>query len=346
MIETKLYTYNLQCTRRGLTYFPEAKREGLLFIINDDKSFGVGEYAPMSGFHSMSILEMGERLKVFSSSGLRELFTLTYPKNKHKLSHFFSGLPSELAWILSMTHWHRSFSKPLAALPIKLSAMIEPASISDALASAQNLIAQGYSCLKIKIGSLEVKDEIKKINLIKALSGPSLAFRLDANGRLSFKEAKELIKGLKKTKIEYFEAPFNDMSYAPQFFKETGIPLAIDEVIDEGTLQTLDESIKFIVIKPSRFKSIYEAMEISELAKTFGKFAIWSHCFESGFSASIFALVLNDLGLHDHAHGIFAEGFFKEDLLREPLRSFRGQLRLDILNLKETPIAFEKVFLF
>lgn len=323
MIKITTHKYSLPCTKRAFAFFKNAERKGLFFSIHDGQRLGIAEYAPMPLFHRASVKEMSLALSQLDTIKLEPLFMIE-PLYQEKLKEFLFSFSPMLRPVLSNVHWHY-FQEPfLDNSLIQLAALIGPSPLEEAITTAQRFLAQGFISLKLKVGSLPIEEEVEKINTIAKLGGSKLMLRLDANQRLSFPHAIALIRGLKNVTIEYFEEPLADPKGMQNFYEKTGIPLAIDEYLQSKELQTLPPAIKYIVIKPSRFPSFYEVEQLVKKAVILGKIPILSHCFESDFSASIFAVLVDKLGLHDQAHGIFAEGFFKQN----SMRSYEGCLRL------------------
>ncbi len=327
MVRLSAYTYSRSCTAFGEHYFLNRRRSGVLISVANGKYFGIGEYAPWSGLHTATVEDVLSKLSRESSLILQEIFAETY-NDPDLLADAFELLPAPLGYLMSMAHLHADFKRQIATAgqAVKLSALIEKADVNNAVISAQGYLAQGFNCLKIKVGRLSVEDEIKKIKTIEAIGGQKLTIRLDANKNLSFPEAVAIAKAAKR--LQYFEEPIADLSQSRNFYEETGVPVAIDESWSNLDVKSWD-GIKFLIIKPSRLKNIYQLIKLAHLAKENGLSLILSHCFESDFSAAIFALLIEKLNLSAHAHGIYAEGFFRKNLYVQPLRSFRGQLFLD-----------------
>lgn len=325
MVRLSTYTYSRTCTAFGEHYFVNRRRPGMLLSFKNDNRFSVAEYAPLLGLHAHSVDDVLDKLSSGSNLKLEKILAESYDN-----LDLFELLPAPLGYLMSMAHLHTDLKQhgpaKNADSTVKLSALIEKADVNTAVMMAQEFLAQGFHCLKIKVGQLSLKDEIKKIKTIEAIGGAKLTIRLDANKRFSFSEAVAVAKAAKR--LQYFEEPIADLSQAKNFYQETGVPIAVDESFQDLDLKSLD-GIKFIIIKPSRLNSIYQLIKFTHLAKENGLSVILSHCFESDFSAAIFALLIDRLNLSAYAHGVYAEGFFRKSLYAQPLRSFRGQLFLD-----------------
>jgi o-succinylbenzoate synthase len=329
MVRLSAYTYSRTCTVFGEHYFHSRRRQGVLVNFENRQYSGIGEYAPLAGLHAETVEDVLSKLSHDNTLKLQEILAEA-SDDYDLLAGAFELLPAPWGYLMSMAHLHADFKRQIATNGpdhvVKLSALVEKADVNNAVISAQGYLAQGFHCLKIKVGSLSLKDEIKKVKTIEAIGGGKLTIRLDANKNLTFSEAVSIAKATKR--LQYFEDPIADLSQAKNFYQETGVPVAIDESLPNFDEKSWD-GIKFLIIKPSRLKNIYQLIKLAHLAKQKGLSLILSHCFESDFSAAMFALLIEKLNLSAYAHGIYAEGFFKENLYAQPLRSFRGQLFLD-----------------
>jgi o-succinylbenzoate synthase len=328
MVRINAYTYSRQCTIHGEHYFKDRLRRGILVRVKGNEQLAMGEYAPLLGFHPHGIDEVLSKLSHEGDLNFQEILNEKHD-DPFLLSEIFDVLPPPWGYLLSMAHLHQGFRmqslKEDNDHAIKLSALVEKADVNSAVMTAQGYLAEGFHCLKIKVGSLPISDEVKKIKTIEAIGCKKLILRLDANKRLSFSEAVTLAKAAKQ--LQYFEEPLADLNLANDFYEETGVPIAVDESLPDLNNKH-SFGIKFLIIKPSRLNNIYHLIKLARAAAQNQQTLILSHCFESEFSAAIFALLAENLNLSSHAHGIYAEGFFKQSLYAEPLRSFRGQLSL------------------
>jgi O-succinylbenzoate synthase len=330
MANLNAFSYTLTCTNRAKKYFPSSSREGFLIKIDDHGGYGFGEYAPLKGIHHIGLQDALRVLQEHHLSIMAGFFD-NRDDDYQNLALFFDRFPYPMSYFLSMAFFHHAMQKKAAAISersVKLTGLIEANTCSDAVMHAQHYLAQGYSCLKIKVGHLELKEEINKIKSIAAIASRQVSLRLDANRSLSVDDAKLLLKGLGRVKIEYFEEPLQDAKLSKILVDECGINVAFDESITSGSdLDALKNlGATHVIIKPGRFSSIYAVMLLAKKAQEYSIKPILSHCFESEFSASIYALMIDELGLHDAAHGIFADGFFKEGIAKNPLRSLRGKI--------------------
>jgi L-alanine-DL-glutamate epimerase-like enolase superfamily enzyme len=118
-------------------------------------------------------------------------------------------------------------------------------------------LAEGLTCLKLKIGAIDFESEIDLIRSIRdSHSEKALTIRLDANGAFSVPEAAYKLEKLSKFGIHSIEQPikagqWNEMA---DLCKQTEIPIALDEeLIGVQDSEEVLESIRpaYIILKPS-----------------------------------------------------------------------------------------------
>jgi o-succinylbenzoate synthase len=121
-------------------------------------------------------------------------------------------------------------------------------------------LAQGFTCLKLKIGALDFEEEINMIKSIRQhFDKNDLSIRVDANGAFAPKNAIQKLEHLASLDIHSIEQPV-----APEYknslaelCRQTPLPIALDEsligITDVTKRKVLLQMIKpqFIILKPS-----------------------------------------------------------------------------------------------
>lgn len=121
-------------------------------------------------------------------------------------------------------------------------------------------LAEGYTCLKMKIGALDFDTELSLIEMIrKEYSAERIVLRLDANGAFDKNNAMEVLERLSGYAIHSIEQPIRQgrtelMAY---LCRHSPIPVALDEELigihDFGEKKRLLETCRppYIILKPS-----------------------------------------------------------------------------------------------
>jgi len=121
-------------------------------------------------------------------------------------------------------------------------------------------IAQGFSCIKLKIGAIDFHKELDLLHFIRQnFDEKSIEIRVDANGAFYESEALDKLNQLAGFKLHSIEQPIakNHTDRMSELCKITPIPIALDEeligVFSEHEKEQLLQKIKpqFIILKPS-----------------------------------------------------------------------------------------------
>ena len=139
-------------------------------------------------------------------------------------------------------------------------------------------IAEGFQCIKIKIGALDLDNELSIIEEIRKNFPPEkLEIRVDANGAYSKDEVFEIINRLSVLDIHSIEQPIlpGQLDEMAQLCKVSLIPVVLDEellgVKSFENKNKLLEIIRpqYIVLKPSLLGGFKSCEEWIKIAKKF-----------------------------------------------------------------------------
>jgi len=96
-----------------------------------------------------------------------------------------------------------------AAEPVEVNATIAAADRASAVAQAGGARAGGFRCVKAKVG---IGDDAGRLAAVRAVLGPGVALRLDANGAWSVQEAIAALRALAPVGIELCEEPVHGLA--------------------------------------------------------------------------------------------------------------------------------------
>ena len=137
-------------------------------------------------------------------------------------------------------------------------------------------LAQGYSCLKLKIGGLDFITELEILQRIReAASESELTIRVDANGAFAPDEAFKKMERLSKYDIHSIEQPIKQGQWKEmaELCDYTPVPIALDEeligVQDAESQAELLETInpQYIILKPTLVGGLQASADWIELAE-------------------------------------------------------------------------------
>lgn len=316
-----------------------AIREGLLVVLRDSAdSVGIGEIAPLPGLHRESLAE-AETQTVSKLALLRHENTNAEAMLSSELSPSVRcGLEMALISLRARQNGTMpSQSTRANAMPSRtpLNALI--AGDSTAIVNrAEEAARDGYTTLKIKVGRAPIEEDIANVRACREAVGNDIALRLDANRSWSLETALRLGEALHDCNIAYIEEPLKDWRGIPAFHQQTGISVALDEMLtspdaSERAARTAipSECLAGYVLKPSAIGSITDSSNLASEAQARGLDAIVSSVFETGVALGFYAaLAVSWNDGRSVACGLDTYKFLAADVLEHPFSAAQGFVSL------------------
>ncbi|KAL3698745.1 hypothetical protein R1sor_012821 [Riccia sorocarpa] len=363
-------------TQANSTSLEEQVREGFLIRVALFNGFsGVGEIVPLPGLHEESLLDAEEQLRLVITKlrGVRLVPSLA-PVNgscgdwlrevagiqvNHLCPSVRMGLEMALLGALAAT---RSFSllqllcsaAESSMAPTESGAMVDSpldsnhdvriCGLLDSVGSAEHvanaaeqMVQEGFCTIKLKVGRRSsVLEDAAVVKLVRKRVGPQVTLRADANRKWSLQEAILFANSVDSCGLQYLEEPVQDLQDLAQFCKDTTIPVALDESLDENYLnvETLLQTyargnVVAVVVKPSRVGGFEQACKIAQCAQSHGLMVVISSAFESSITLAALAQFAayidwqreqtqrstSSSGTHDRAvaHGLGTYKWLKDD---------------------------------
>ncbi|GAA3925114.1 o-succinylbenzoate synthase [Hymenobacter algoricola] len=236
---------------------------------------GLGEAAPLAGlspdFGPAFPRRVQEFCAEFNQRGLTELpsgqvaelIAPQWPALRFALE------TAALDWQHGGRHliYDNAFSRGEAGVPINgLVWMGDAAFMREQI---RKKLAEGYSCLKLKIGGLDFATELQLLAEIRAVAGPEqLTLRVDANGAFHPGDALRKLQQLAPFALHSIEQPIRAGQWAPMadLCAASPVPIALDEeligVTDPRQQLALLEQIKpaYIILKPTLLGGLQAAL--------------------------------------------------------------------------------------
>lgn len=279
MIKATYYKYILQFktpsgTSRGIL---KTKETWFLYLSKEGK-FGVGECGLFRGLSIDDRPDYEDKLKWVCNNielGLDILLakTIHFPSIQIGIEQAFLSLQSPSPFKLFVSN----FTESNKAIDINgLIWMGDREFMNDQI---KEKIAQGFRCLKMKIGAIDFATEVQLLASIrKEFSINDIELRVDANGAFKPSEALEKLKILSNYDLHSIEQPIRQGHYQEMALlcEETPLPIALDEeligVFDVTKRTKMLQIIKpqYIILKPSLVGGFKESLEWIELAKKSG----------------------------------------------------------------------------
>ena len=257
-------------TSRGIlktkeTWFLHLKKEG---------KFGVGECGLFRGLSIDDRPDYEDKLQWVCNNielGLDILLakTIHFPSIQIGLEQAFLSLQSSSPFKLFVSNFTES-NKAIA-----INGLIWMGDREYMKGQIKEKIAQGFRCLKMKIGAIDFATEIQLLASIrKEFSVNDIELRVDANGAFKPPEALEKLKILSNYDLHSIEQPIKQGQYheMASLCEQTPLPIALDEeligVLDVTKKKELLHIInpQYIILKPSLiggFKGSFEWLDIA-----------------------------------------------------------------------------------
>jgi L-alanine-DL-glutamate epimerase-like enolase superfamily enzyme len=197
-------------------------------------------------------------------------------------------------------------------------------------------IAQGFTCIKLKIGALDFENEIDLLKGIRSsFSEEKLILRVDANGAFQRSDIMDKLKKLSDLGIHSIEQPIaaNQQELMREICAITPLPIALDEELigcfDKADRAALLDKIKpqYIILKPTLlggFKSCEEWIELAE-ARSIGWWI--TSALESNLGLN--AIAQWTYNLEPHSFQGLGTGDLFTNNIEAPLEVDSGYLKFD-----------------
>ena len=155
------------------------------------------------------------------------------------------------------------------ALPLEevlVNAVISATDRAGAAEQAAVALAAGFTCLKLKVG---VGDDAGRVAAVRAVVGPHVALRLDANGAWDVEQAVRAIDALQAAGLELVEEPARGLSAISEVRERVAVRVAIDETADQPGALT-SGAADAVCLKISRCGGISGLLDAAALVAASG----------------------------------------------------------------------------
>lgn len=211
-----------------------AERELLLLALEDAEGrIGHGEAAPLPSYDGVGIDDARAALEdcrsaLENADGHDHEQLIAECERRAVLPQAVAAIDLAL-WDLAGQRAHAPVWRLLGAArktAVEVNYTISAADRSGAANEAAEARAEGYGCLKAKVG---IGDDAGRLAAIRAAAGTEMAIRIDANGAWTIDEARRALHALEPVRIELCEEPVHGLDDTGRLAELTAIPLALDE---------------------------------------------------------------------------------------------------------------------
>ena len=189
------------------------------------------------------------------------------------------------------------FARGLEGIPIN--GLIWMGTFEEMYQRIQEKLAQGFHCVKLKIGAIDWEREIELIRFIRSnFSRKQIELRVDANGGFSPQDAMRKLEQLARYDIHSIEQPIRQHQWTEmaRLCRETPLPIALDEELIGVNLPQMKAALldtvrpQYIILKPSLHGGMAGCREWIALAR------------ERGIGSWITSALESNVGLNAIAH--------------------------------------------
>ena len=277
-----------------------------LVTISDGERIGVGECAPLPNLSCDDIPNYTEVLRRFCDEVERtgELDTEAlrdYPS-------MLFGLETALMDVRCKMEDGRSllfdtpFSRGEVGIPIN--GLVWMGSFEEMRERIEQKLAQGFHCVKLKIGAIDFDAELELIKRIRErFSLHEVELRVDANGAFPFEEALYKMELLSQYALHSIEQPIKAKQWAnmAELCRESPLPIALDEeligVNDPDQKRQMLNIIRprYIILKPSLHGGMMGVREWIDIANDMGIGSWITSALESNIGLNAIAQLAADI---------------------------------------------------
>lgn len=221
---------------------------------NNPNIFGLGECSIIPNLSIDDKLDFEKHLtKFLAEADINNPLLDQFPSIRFALETALIDLKNNGRRLLFDT----DFTKSKTGIPIN--GLIWMGSIDFMKTQIKQKLDAGFNCLKLKIGALNINEELELLRQIrKDFSPETLEIRVDANGAFHPKKALAILNKLNKYKLHSIEQPIKQRQWneMKELCKLTPIPIALDEeligIMKENTMDDLLSYInpQYIILKP------------------------------------------------------------------------------------------------
>ena len=234
-------------------------KETWFIILEKEGKKGIGECGILRGLSIDDRPDYEAKLQWTCANihlGVNQLWEalIEFPSIQFGVEMAFRSLASETPFLLFPTE----FTKGVKSIPINgLVWMGEEPFMKQQI---EEKLADGFSCIKLKIGAIDFEKELQLLRYIRQYFTPEqVEIRVDANGAFTTTVALDKIMQLAGFNIHSIEQPIqkNNTDSMAELCKITPIPIALDEeligVFSLEEKEQLLQKIKpqYIILKPS-----------------------------------------------------------------------------------------------
>ena len=279
-------------------------------------AYGVGECAPLPDLSCDFSADYVARLRRICNFIEQ---TKRFPTDISAFSSIRFGLETALESLHASFTTANSFNlfpatdvaRGLAGTPIN--GLVWMGSHEEMLRRMEQKVADGFRCIKIKIGAIAWDDELDLLRRLRRRFTPEeLEIRVDANGAFAPDEALRKLQQLAAFQLHSIEQPIRagQLDALAEVCRLSPVPIALDEELiginHPAAMQQLLQAVRpqYIVLKPSLHGGVKGSKDWTEAARAEGVKWWMTSALESNVGLNAIARLQACLGGEPMAQGL------------------------------------------
>ena len=306
------------------------EREVLTVSLTDDDGLtGYGEAAPLEPYDGISLARVEQALEryiplVQAAGGMNGAEVVDACRRADDLPEAFAAIDLAL-WDRAGRRAGRAVASLISDTPataVPVNATLSAFDRAGACSQAAEAVAAGFGCLKLKVG---IGDDAGRLAAVRAVAGPHVALRVDANGAWSVEEAVHNIEALAPVGLELVEEPVHGLAAVREVRERVATRVAIDETAAEHGALTAGVA-DAVCLKIARCGGISGLLAAATLVRASGAEVYVASSFDGplGVAAGLHAAAALASRGPIAACGLATLGMFEE--IANPLAAIDGQI--------------------
>lgn len=260
-------------TSRGIM----TEKETWFILLEENGKKGIGECGILRGLSADDREDYEEKLNWACQNihlGEKVLWEslLEFPSIQFGLEMAFLSLKSDNPYVLFPSDF------TINAKSIVINGLVWMGESSFMKKQIEEKLAQGFKCIKLKIGAIDFQKELELLQFIRShFSAKQIEIRVDANGAFYLNEALDKLKQLNVFELHSIEQPVKkgNLEAMSDLCQKTPFPIALDEELigvfsleeKEKLLQKINP--QYIILKPSFVGGFRGTLEWIDLANKY-----------------------------------------------------------------------------
>ena len=327
-----------------LTRPPVNRREGVLYrnslliwIHTDEGLVGVGEAAPPGASREQVISVAAGMLEDLAPAALgitpviaADMLIALAPRGTYG-DAIRLGIDTALMDLLG-----KQALRPVSQLMdgvtdwVPMCAILDFAAPDEAARQAAEVVADGYTCIKVTLGARDPDQDIEVVRQVREAIGPDVALRADADEHWTSERTISLLPRLEPFNLDFLEQPViaEDLSGMTKIHRASPFPIAADEAVAklaDAQCVAGEDAADVLVVKPAMAGGIRQAQQIMHFARDRGLRTVVSSSLETGIGIAAGLHLASCLGKAE-ASSLASGALLEHDLLTTPLVPVRGHI--------------------